>query len=714
MVQQPEIDAITLARGTDLLVKQLEDLIAQNPDIENIHNAFQVFCTNRYSLGSAANTVEAGGKNDLGIDFYSYKDKQYVVGQCKVPALDYLSANAGKPKVFGPAVVNDPRSALLYLFGDGAERANEKVKALYAHMQVDRQDESFSLNFFLLVYGRLNDRGHSAFEELKSEYEKDRRVRIHLLTIEHFAGEFVLGLSNPTGKIETNIRFNADYGILRAKGYCYFLANGGDVLQAFLKYGWRLFDLNVRYELKNSSINGDIVESLIHQKSRRRFHHYNNGLTVVAKQYNVREDKKGTKPHIHLVEPQIVNGLQTVKSLFNAIKSGQLDFQALESECSIQVKVIETGDADFVSRVVQATNNQNPMSPRNLKGNATEQKLLRAGLAAISPSWFLQVKESEWESLTDENGRFFEQIVGQPMSAFKPNTRLKRGRVLDNQDAAKAWLAFIGFADQAGDRVAHFFSDPQIYDLAFNRSPSRKHWESFGEREDFSEKRKENLDFSQSDAIQYLLASGLWSFINRVVPSPKAFREEGLNEGVKAGKIEKRDGHFTSPASVEEAFLAGNTTYQTWRLMSNMKEVLLECMSHVLVRKYGSLNGAVCESLLKNFDLAHYFQNGELTDEVCIKARTGKEFEDNEVFSRLFNLLRFATTQYWEEKQKQLLGASRLRTYLLKRDVARELKSQVWAAGDRLKLDRPWKQEGVTFLSSMPELLSLQERPKSR
>ena len=196
-------------------------------------------------------------------------------------------------------------------------------------------------------------------------------------------------------------------------------------------------------------------------KSRKRFHHFNNGLIVVAKSYSIREEKskkQGGEPRkfVRLVEPQIVNGLQTVKSIYNAVASGDVSVEDLRSECLVQMKVIQTGEADFVARVVQSTNNQNPMSARNLKGNTQEQRLLRAGLASLSPGWFLQVKEGEWESITDEVGRFFESIVGQSMAAFRPNPRVKRGRVIDNQEAAKAWLAFIGFADKAGERVAHF------------------------------------------------------------------------------------------------------------------------------------------------------------------------------------------------------------------------------------------------------------------
>lgn len=123
-----ELHPAILEKGTALLLKQLEELIVQNPDLGTIHNAFEAYCTNRYSLGSSANTVESGGKDDLGIDFYSWLDRNYVVGQCKVPAQDYLEANPAVPKLFGPSVVNDPRDALQYLIGESPPRLTIGLK----------------------------------------------------------------------------------------------------------------------------------------------------------------------------------------------------------------------------------------------------------------------------------------------------------------------------------------------------------------------------------------------------------------------------------------------------------------------------------------------------------------------------------------------------------------------------------------------------------
>ena len=63
----------------------------------------------------------------------------------------------------------------------------------------------------------------------------------------------------------------------------------------------------------------------------------------------------------------------------------------------------------------------------------------------LSPRW---LKEGKWESLTSVVA-FFEQVIGFRPSEFKRMPTRKAGRVIDNHEAAKARLAFIGFANEA-------------------------------------------------------------------------------------------------------------------------------------------------------------------------------------------------------------------------------------------------------------------------
>ncbi|WP_433969602.1 AIPR family protein [Tunturiibacter gelidiferens] len=185
----------------------------------------------------------------------------------------------------------------------------------------------------------------------------------------NLVSEFLVGSDHTSDRIEFDLHIRKNE-VLRSPNYCYFLANASDLFKAFVKYGWRLFDLNLRYEVRNSAVNGEIIESLAHSKSRKNFHHYNNGLIIVAVNYSI----KDSDTVVRLTGAQIVNGLQTVKSIYNSVSDKQVSFEDLDAECVVPVKVIQTSDAKFVDQIVRATNNQNPMAQRNLRSNNLEQK----------------------------------------------------------------------------------------------------------------------------------------------------------------------------------------------------------------------------------------------------------------------------------------------------------------------------------------------------
>jgi len=412
------MDVEALQRGTELLVKHLDNMMNEDPEISDWSAAFENYAMSKFSLGNYATTVRVGGKGDLGIDFYSELDRKYHIGQCKIPARDYLEAHPEKIREFGPGskVIDDLSTALRYLLGDSKLRANDRVKQLYGLIEADRSHQDLVLVCFLIVYGKLDARTNESFQELKAEWKKKQNVSIILQDIEDLATEFMVGAARSTGDVDLAFTI-PDNNVMRSKDYCYFLASASDLYTGFQQYGWRLFDLNLRYEIKNSTVNGDIIRSLSHQRTRRQFHHFNNGVIILAKNYRVRDDQSG----VRVSGAQIVNGLQTVKSIYNAVTMKEVTFDQLTKDCLVQVKVIRVDDQMILgSQIVYATNNQNPMAPRNLRANDLEQKTLRSDFAMLSPRWFLQVKQGEWESLTQEQGRFFKDVVGFPPAEFRP------------------------------------------------------------------------------------------------------------------------------------------------------------------------------------------------------------------------------------------------------------------------------------------------------
>jgi len=111
--------------------------------------------------------------------------------------------------------------------------------------------------------------------------------------------------------------------------------------------------------------------------------------------------------------------------------------------------------------------------------------------------------------------------------------------------------------------------------------------------------------------------------------------------------------------------------------------------------------------------LKEFINSGSLRD-VAVAASSATDFDKSQVFARIFGMLRFVAIQYWEEKKKTLLSSSRLRTYLLRRDIAKEFKEQIWDANGRVRLDKPWKPDGITFIDSLPDIRRDSERSPAK
>ena len=70
------MDPNELQRSTGTLVDQLQALEDENPDISDLHDAFERWCMDRYSIGDPSSAVQTGAKGDLGVDFYSVSDRR--------------------------------------------------------------------------------------------------------------------------------------------------------------------------------------------------------------------------------------------------------------------------------------------------------------------------------------------------------------------------------------------------------------------------------------------------------------------------------------------------------------------------------------------------------------------------------------------------------------------------------------------------------------
>jgi hypothetical protein len=140
-------------------------------------------------------------------------------------------------------------------------------------------------------------------------------------------------------------------GLVKLSDYYNFLQDEGGVLAE------RIFESNVRGYQQSSPVNQDIHDTLV-KPPKANFWLLNNGVTIIS-------SKVSSAGHLRvsLHDPQIVNGLQTSRSIFAYFT----DDNGQDSGRTLLVRVIETDNQEVRDTVIRATNSQNKMQDASLR-----------------------------------------------------------------------------------------------------------------------------------------------------------------------------------------------------------------------------------------------------------------------------------------------------------------------------------------------------------
>ena len=147
--------------------------------------------------------------------------------------------------------------------------------------------------------------------------------------------------------------------LVSLKNYYNFIVENGNIQK-------HIFDSNVRDYQNKTTVNKEI-EDTIKNDNDTDFWWLNNGITIIAGKDSTQIGKK-----LSLKNVQIVNGLQTSYSIYNALKDVKLE--ELDDARSLFVKIIICDQKDVIDRIIRATNSQNPIPSGMLRATDTTQR----------------------------------------------------------------------------------------------------------------------------------------------------------------------------------------------------------------------------------------------------------------------------------------------------------------------------------------------------
>jgi hypothetical protein len=242
-----------------------------------------------------------------------------------------------------------------------------------------------------------------------------------------------------------------------------------------------IFESNVRGFQQNTPVNVAIHDTLA-KPSKADFWLLNNGITILAQKVSSAGHKRAD-----IEDPQIVNGLQTSRQIFDYFKNGKDVPAAEDDHRRILVRVLESSDEDIRDSVIRATNSQNKMPAEALR--ATDR------IHGQIETLFLQ-----YDLYYDRRKGFYKD-QGKPIQKIVPVIELLQATLaiaLKRPDDARARPRDYIKDDDKYEEV--FGEDKFNLGIYLKRILLYRHIETFLQREDV------NLDSSHQRNIKFYLA----------------------------------------------------------------------------------------------------------------------------------------------------------------------------------------------------------------
>lgn len=353
------------------------------------------------SIEDAASYVAFGG-NDYGIDaFYFDEEKRNLFlyqfkwsdnhklfkesfQKFKTDGLDRIFGNSLQDKTQNQ-VINKLRTCLeenqivinkifLYFVFNGDTKKAEQSKVLES-LREDIEDKNYIINKF---FGR--DVG------LIIQYISNQRT-ISEPVQKRFSHKYQIECLN-------SLKLNAQENELLVT-----FISLNKLLQMYNDLGERLFNKNIRSGLgegkeTNRAIKRSIKMIISGEEPAENFTFYHNGITLTTEKIEPIDN------NFSLIEPRVLNGAQTIKTLKAYVDDNKTDDRIPEKLQNIKVmaRVVKSSQEKFLNKVTINNNRQNPIRPWNLRAN----DLIQSEFEDLfkEKNIFYERRENEFENLT--------------------------------------------------------------------------------------------------------------------------------------------------------------------------------------------------------------------------------------------------------------------------------------------------------------------------
>ena len=361
--------------GEDRFYNDIEELLKTKPELKNDDTAFAWWII-RFLTGDmhTADESVSGRKDDKNIDAIWLDDKRQIVNILQAKFRKKFGKNTEK--------LNE-LDALLnltdYFYDSEARKSfvkklNPKIVSIFNEAVERVTKRKYKMCFHFVTAGKVSDNSKEEILDRKDRKTGNPDYRIYdYKTVLGFYEDWLDDMS----PIVEDYTLPIQTGRLYGDGVIHqspendtdeetwiFTARTTEIKKMYIKVGPQIFARNIRHSLGGTKINKALIATL--KSEPENFWFFNNGITIICRDCDKKE--VGRNAILRIVKPQIINGLQTTVAIE----------QAASLNANVLVKVIKiptiydasgTGDSEFVSKIVHATNRQNPVNNEDLVSN---------------------------------------------------------------------------------------------------------------------------------------------------------------------------------------------------------------------------------------------------------------------------------------------------------------------------------------------------------
>lgn len=318
--------------------------------------------------------------NDLGIDAYEiYEDtKEIYLIQNK-----YYHDNSS---ISSNYVKNDFLLRAIHALENGTYTKSEELQGAYNKL---KSSEDFTV--YLQLYVTNNNYVAEADNYIKEFNKKNPKYIASIYYLddisEKYYGEIIENKTTLSVKVEsvnkgTVLNINTDsYKLQNVFDARYVMTPVASIYRVYresMGKGYPIFEKNIREFLGNKGINKKIYETLLDLEERKNFFYYNNGITIICDSMTPiksQSSKYNMNACFTIENPQIVNGCQTVNSIYEALKN--INPETLEKDYKdtfvmLKILVIDrNSDIDKIlyKNIVRYNNSQNVIDEKTFAAN---------------------------------------------------------------------------------------------------------------------------------------------------------------------------------------------------------------------------------------------------------------------------------------------------------------------------------------------------------